>query len=490
MAITSVDFISNMQSKLIGFFPSSPENTEASFTLLTSGLKPTTTKPIPTAPIPRYTNNKKSRFRLRKKNRLKVRRKPLKFSVKSTKRELENDDAELINKLVNGFSNMPSVQFNDTEYERKLLWSSFYSMLYLDKTTGALYFNPPIEAETDQQLLYSKLAQLIDFYHFDQNMDYKRLKVDASLSTKSGSNTTKSIYIDLVFKRSENVNNINSIPSVTNTAASNQFKISSDNLLDLFTDGDEFVTTVRVSENSPANRTLLNVREYFEGRVNMKSSRSLMHLNMLKSLRFYLLDQGWSRNLSSNQLFSIEDNVNGLLRLRERVQFDYEQGRSYLAKVLVVQYTSGGGLFNYWLDVKVLVDNVEDEAFACDQPVYMVETTENQVNNKKLLTIGLVEYEMNMKVVAEAEKKFKAEIVGGDADGLFEMNGLSLFTGATRRRLNKELMDHYELTVRVLDLSVNRMASCLVVVNVTDLNDNRPIVNDIELVIYDKLDTR
>ena len=282
MPITSVDFISNMQSKLIGFFPSSPDQTESTFTLLTPAPKPRT--PTLTATTPPAPLNNNQRSRQRKKDRLKVRRKPLKFSVKSIKRELESaEDAELLNKLVTGLKHTPQLQFNDTEYERQLLWSSFYSMLHLDKSSGALYFNAI--QEHDQQRLYSKLAQLIDFYHFDQNMDFKALKVDAMLTDKSGHNVTKSIYVDLVFKRPRAL--INEVSSV-DTAASNQFKVSSDNLLDLFTEGDEFLTSVRIAENSLANTTLLDVRAYFESKVNMKSSRSLMHVDMLKALRFVI----------------------------------------------------------------------------------------------------------------------------------------------------------------------------------------------------------
>jgi len=283
-----------MQSKLIAFFPSSPDQTESTFTLLTPAPKPRTPTLTATTP-PAPLNNQRSRQR--KKDRLKVRRKPLNFSVKSMKRELESaEDAELLNKLVTGLKDTPQLQFNDTEYERQLLWSSFYSMLHLDKSSGALYFNAI--QEHDQQRLYSKLAQLIDFYHFDQNMDFKSLKVDAMLTDKSGHNVTKSIYVDLVFKRPRAL--INEVSSV-DTAASNQFKISSDNLLDLFTEGDEFLTSVRIAENSLANTTLLNVRAYFESKVNMKSSRayfeskvnmkssrSLMHVDMLKALRFVI----------------------------------------------------------------------------------------------------------------------------------------------------------------------------------------------------------
>jgi len=56
------------------------------------------------------------------------------------------------------------------------------------------------------------------------------------------------------------------------------------------------------------------------------------------------------------------------------------------------------------------------------------------------------------------------------------MNSLALFTGGTRRGLDRETLDHHELDM-------------LVSVHLSDLNDNRSIVNDVELVVYDKLDT-
>ena len=92
------------------------------------------------------------------------------------------------------------------------------------------------------------------------------------------------------------------------------------------------------------------------------------------------------------------------------------------------------------------------------------------------------------------EKRFSAEIVSGNEQGLFSVNGLALFTagGTARRRLDRETLDHHELVVRVRDLNWPRRepATCMISVKLSDLNDNRPIVNDIELVIYDKLDTR
>ena len=91
---------------------------------------------------------------------------------------------------------------------------------------------------------------------------------------------------------------------------------------------------------------------------------------------------------------------------------------------------------------------------------------------------------MNERLINNVEKRFMAEIISGNELDLFSMNGLALFTGSTRRRLDAETLSHHELVIKVSDLNVKRDATCHVVINVNDLNDN------IELVIYDKLDTR
>ena len=114
-------------------------------------------------------------------------------------------------------------------------------MLSVDNITGALYFN--VNECQDQQYLYSKLAQLIDFYHFDQNLDFKRLKVDGMISNKHG-NISQTIWIDLVFKKSitDPVKFI--VPTRAEILDGNQFDVAANNLLELLDIGNELTTSV------------------------------------------------------------------------------------------------------------------------------------------------------------------------------------------------------------------------------------------------------
>jgi len=249
----------------------------------------------------------------------------------------------------------------------------------------------------------------------------------------------------------------------------------------LFNNGDEFSVRLRVSENWDRSEPIFNIRRHFEQSINLASTSNLLKFSLLKTLRFYVPTD---TNLTAgNSAFTMNSSTDGLLYAA--VGFDYEQARAYSAKVLVVQEAEAAN-FTYWLDVSVEVTNVVDEAVVCGRPIYVLEIAENQVKNKKLLTLDLKDFEAS----GLAEERFSAEIVSGNEAGLFGMNGLGLFTGGTRRRLDRETMDHHELEVVVREAGTLRERRCVVNVQLSDLNDNRPIVNDVELVVYDKLDTR
>ena len=474
MAITSVDFISNMQCQLIGFFPKAP--TETFQTLV---------KPRPrTATVIKRLNRYKS-------HRKHSRRRPFKFSVKNSRRVIHKRDADedmdLINNFILSDNTQTSIKFNDSHYERNILWESFYSMIRLDNSTGALFFDA--SNEKNQQLLYSKLAQLIQFYHYENHLSTKRLKTDAIVSNGHYKRTT-SLYVDLIFTNQITEQKRLFELEKSDLTLKNKFEINSDNLLNLFNNGDEFITKVTVAENSPANKTILDIRKYFESKINLRSAKNIVKFNLLKDIRFYLTDA--AGNMTSNNIFKLNDSYDGLLQLQPAVQFDYEVSDEFSAKVMVVQYVGDDMKFIYWLEVVVNVANEIDEGFSCEKPMYSLEINENETKNKKLLDLFLRDFDMNrnLEVVSDAEKNFKAEIVSGNEHGFFAMNGLAFFTGANRRRLDRETLERHELVVRVEDLNAKRTAKCVIAVKLSDLNDNRPIVNDIELVVYDKLDTR
>jgi hypothetical protein len=134
--------------------------------------------------------------------------------------------------------------------------------------------------------------------------------------------------------------------------------------------------------------------------------------------------------------------------------------------------------------------------------VYYINVDENETKNKKLLKIDLVDYDKDtFSVNKKSEDRFTAQIVSGNAQGLFSISGLTLFTGSSARKLDRETRTQHELDIKIVEQPTNgnnspvsnsssRFTMCKLIINVNDINDNRPVVNDIELIIYNKLDKR
>jgi len=271
------------------------------------------------------------------------------------------------------------------ELEKKLLVETFYSQLYLDENTGALYFNlndnslyENNEYESsrsskytfiqqtsahpiNQPYMYSKLAKLINYYLYEKNMPKKRVKVDAWMlneekeeeDSASARNMTASIWIDLLFRRPhEQVQTKdNSLFSLNSLLShENKFRINSNNLLNLFSNGDEFTLTVNIEENNN-HSDFLNLRKYFESKLDMK--RNFINLKLIKQLHYYLVDLSESQLHLSNEILSIDEPKSGILVTKPSIQFDYEVKRSYMAKIMIVQHLNP--------DEIDLIDNEENE---------------------------------------------------------------------------------------------------------------------------------
>lgn len=373
--------------------------------------------------------------------------------------------------------------FKSAEFEQKLLVDNFLRFLMVDEQTGALYLNI---SEQSGLFLYSKWSKLRKYYLLDRNQTWKLVKVDVSSLTGRWS-----VYVALSFEKKQREA---AIGPVVSSGHRNRFQINSNNLLSLLRHGDEFILTLSVDENAATNvDPIVNVREYLRSSV-LRNRKSTLQFEMLKdSLSFQLLDAAAS-------YFSLSPLTSDLLT-RPNIRFDYEQQNTYHIKVLVTQsyesteqtvettgdlvFPADQHMFYYYLDVYINVRNEIDEALICSQPVYTISVDENEVKPRAIFTLDLIDFD---SPDLQSASRYSIQIVSGNAAGLFSATGLTVQT--TGRKLDREVRDHHTLELKVLDLLANstRSATCRLDVQVNDLNDHRPIVNDIELSIYDRLD--
>jgi hypothetical protein len=427
----------------------------------------------------------------------------------------------------------------EEQTELSILEECFFSHLELDSTTGALYFNLAKKANEktneDHVHFYTKIAKLINFYYYERGLMSKMIKIDA-VAYNQVEKETVSTYVNLVFKKPPQTSLLTRekvTDEETSTKNKNKFLINSNNLLNLFYNGDEFSIRLDVQENAVTwlddefvdENSLLNLRKYFESKLDHR--QSLIYMNLINNLRFFLIDSANDEHLISNRYFKIDDNLNGVLLTKLPIQFDYEVSQSYLARVMVVQYLGNDHpnveltgqnrnekvftsqrkeedlafdlpkqeeTFVYWMDLHVNVVNVVDEPFQCSQPIYFLNMNENQPKNKKLFTIEIEDYE---KDAHSDSIYYSAQILNTEeTQGYFTMNGLDLQAGT--RKLDREVQIRHELDIKVTESygknaqsnsSTARYALCKIVIMLNDINDKRPIINELELTVYNKLDS-
>ncbi|RMZ97665.1 protocadherin Fat 1 isoform X1 [Brachionus plicatilis] len=399
--------------------------------------------------------------------------------------------------------NAPTILFIDQE--QNLINENFLKLIQIDEHTGAIYFNPK---QLNAINLSHRLSKLVHYFHYGKHQASKL--VDFQVTVKNmHTSVSLNVRVNLIFHSSPQPVWIqNSVDALSNH---NKFRINTNNLLNLFRHGDEFLLALDIEENSPTwpayleyhesdqEGFIVNLRDYLKARLNSDAKTTLINFNLLKNTRFYL---------PNDRYFQIVDNHNGLVQTKHSIQFDYEIEQSYTTKVLVVQYRDSVDVasnqendlvfksepshFSYYLDLAIRVVNVVDEPFVTSEPVYYISVDENEAKNKKLFTISLVDFDRGARSIAQS--RFRAEIISGNIQGHFYLSGLSLFTSASARKLDREAQSKHELQIKVVDnggggeFNSSRFALCRIVVNVEDVNDHRPIVNDIELDIYDQLD--
>ena len=90
----------------------------------------------------------------------------------------------------------------------------------------------------------------------------KRVRVDAAIHSDSvlQQNQTTSIWIDLIFRTKEQ-QQLNVLSLTDLVKYENKFQINSNNLLNLFNNGDEFQLTLNIDENYN-HSDFLNIRKY------------------------------------------------------------------------------------------------------------------------------------------------------------------------------------------------------------------------------------
>jgi hypothetical protein len=412
--------------------------------------------------------------------------------------------------------------------EQKLLNNNFYSILYLDELTGALYLNLGDDADYYDNFnnksdrsngrIFYKLTKLIEFYLLDRDISSKRIQVDA----QDDQNKTYSMMVELIFKKSNNKliqienakKNSDQLDQLESTK--NTFLINSNNFLNLFYNGDEFMINIDIDENTLSWQSdLINIRKYLLDRFDRR--QSFVYLNLFKNVRFYLKNSPNEFKLKTNEnLFQIVDNYNGILLTKDNVQFDFEVKRSYFVKIMMIQYLTDDEAeqhhsyegsqqhFVYWLDLHINILNKIDEPFVCTQSVYTIDIDENAQRATRLFSIKIHDYDLgSISNGFDQPQRFSTQILTGNAQGLFEMKGLNLFTGSSSRKLDTETKDEHELELKITEIIPSdgylnettttttvpsRFAFCKIIINVNDLNDNRPIVNDIQLFMPDRLD--
>lgn len=139
------------------------------------------------------------------------------------------------------------------------------------------------------------------------------------------------------------------------------------------------------------------------------------------------------------------------------------------------------------MDIHVSVRNQIDEPFVCSQPVYSVRVDENEPKGRAIFTIDVIDFESSLD-----DDRYSIQIVSGNSHSLFSSSGLTIHT--TGRKLDREMREQHTLELKVIDRGNSstsgsqRFATCRLDVIVNDLNDHRPIVNDIELSMYDRLE--
>lgn len=155
-----------------------------------------------------------------------------------------------------------------------LVEDNFLSLIKVDEQTGAVYFNPD---QLSSVVLFSRMSKIINLYYQHKNLTNKLINFDCVIKNSAHSLSLK-VWLNLIFNSKTENPIVSFNPEFL--VHKNNFLINSNNLLNLFRNGDEFLINLEMEENSPTwpsyvefNQAdqegfIVNLNEYFKSRLN------------------------------------------------------------------------------------------------------------------------------------------------------------------------------------------------------------------------------
>ena len=280
------------------------------------------------------------------------------------------------------------------------------------------------------------------------------------------------------------------------------FYTNTNNLLNFLLKGNEFSPRdIRLDENSAENTIVLNLRELI--RQNFNSRKYYSFESILDSLNFTLSD--------NNPLFRIDSSTSNLLT---NYQFNYETRQHYDLKIKINQFLTeyeldsiNDQLYTYFLDLRINIVNRVDELLTSKWPIYYLEYNLEQLSESEedvatLFQVPVVDFDMS----EASQVSYKCSIMNKALRGIFhatknltiviDRDGVQQLKANSEYEIDVKLSDNFDRVYKfkLLITFVDAQSEPNVIDtdeqndDDVDLNsDSKPIVNDINLNLYDNI---
>lgn len=209
----------------------------------------------------------------------------------------------------------------------------------------------------------------------------------------------------------------------------------------------EQVYKVKLEENTPVGTDVTQVKA-----LRSDGRRQRVVYNFLRG------NEGRAFEINSN---------NGLIRVRDSRLIDYEKNPSFNLTISAQSLTDES--LTAYTSCVVEITDVNDNVPRFGREVYMVKTLESQPRHTPLLTAKAFDSDPNQT------DHLKYEIIDGNVDGAFLMDPNNPGVILTNIVLDREIADHYELTISATDTGSPALVGLAqVLIEVIDINDNQP----------------